>query len=397
MKSKKISSEASWGDATRAIHAGESNHGVGGPVATPIVRSSTFTFSDTAEMKRWAEGKSKAYIYTRYGNPTLTVAETKLSQLERAEAAVVAASGMAAISSALLGVLGSGDELIATRQLYGGSYRLLRDVFPRLGIKVHHVETDLEGVDRLVTPRTKALYIETPTNPTLRVVDVRKAAALARKHKLVSLIDNTFASPALQKPVEMGFDLVLHSATKYLAGHSDLIGGAVVGRADLVAKARQMVIYLGGSMDPEGAFLLIRGMKSLGVRVRQQCANAMAVAKFLAKHPKVARVHYPGLASHPDHKLSARQMDGGFGGMLAFDMKGGIAAARRVCDRVRVFFLAASLGGVESLVVLPIYTSHYKMSAAELAAAGVSPGTIRVSVGLEDAKDLIEDLRQALS
>ncbi|HET9318521.1 MAG TPA: aminotransferase class I/II-fold pyridoxal phosphate-dependent enzyme [Bryobacteraceae bacterium] len=396
MKSKKNSSEIIWGDATRAIHAGESNHGVGGPVATPIVRSSTFTFSNTAEMKRWAEGKSKAYIYTRYGNPTLTVAETKLAQLERAEAAVVAASGMAAISSALLGVLGSGDELIATRQLYGGSYRLLRDVFPRLGIKVHHVETDLEGVDRLVTPRTKALYIETPTNPTLRVVDVRKAAALARKHKLVSLIDNTFASPALQKPVEMGFDLVLHSATKYLAGHSDLIGGAVVGRADLVAKARQMVIYLGGSMDPEGAFLLIRGMKSLGVRVRQQCANAMAVAKFLAKHPKVDRVHYPGLASHPDHKLSARQMDGGFGGMLAFDMKGGIAAARRACDRVRVFLLAASLGGVESLVVLPIYTSHYKLSATELAAAGVSPGTIRVSVGLEDARDLIEDLKQAL-
>ncbi|HET9399672.1 MAG TPA: aminotransferase class I/II-fold pyridoxal phosphate-dependent enzyme [Candidatus Acidoferrales bacterium] len=397
MKNSKNGGRNGWRDATRAIHAGESNHGVGGPVAPPIVRSSTFTFSSTAEMKRWAEGKSKAYIYTRYGNPTLTVAETKLAELERAEAAVVAASGMAAISSALLGILGVGDELIATRQLYGGSYRLLRDVFPRLGIKVNHVETDLEGVDRLVTPRTKALYIETPTNPTLRVVDTKKAVALARKHKLVSLIDNTFASPALQKPVEMGFDLALHSATKYLAGHSDLIGGAVVGRADLVAKARQMVIYLGGSMDPEGAFLLIRGMKSLGVRVRQQCENAMAVAKFLEKHPKIARVHYPGLASHPDHALCARQMHGGFGGMLAFDMKGGIAAARRVCDRVRVFLLAASLGGVESLVVLPIYTSHYKLSAKELAAAGVSPGTVRVSIGLEDSRDLIEDLRQALS
>ena len=396
MKNAKKNGRDGWRDATRAIHAGESKHGVGGPVAPPIVRSSTFTFSSTAEMKRWAEGKSKAYIYTRYGNPTLTVAETKLAELERAEAAVVAASGMAAISSALLGILGSGDELIATRQLYGGSYRLLRDVFPRLGIKVNHVETDLEGVDGLVTPRTKALYIETPTNPTLRVVDTRKAVALARKHKLVSLIDNTFASPALQKPVAMGFDLALHSATKYLAGHSDLIGGAVVGRADLVAKARQMVISLGGSMDPEGAFLLIRGMKSLGVRVRQQCENAMAVAKFLEKHPKIARVHYPGLASHPDHALCARQMHGGFGGMLAFDMKGGIAAARRVCDRVRVFLLAASLGGVESLVVLPIYTSHYKLSARELAAAGVSPGTVRVSIGLEDAQDLIEDLRQAL-
>lgn len=397
MKSKKIAPEAAWRDATRAIHAGESQHGVGGPVATSIVRSSTFTFSSTEEMKRWAEGKSKAYIYTRYGNPTLTVAETKLAQLERAEAAVVTASGMAAISSALLGILSSGDELIATRQLYGGSYRLMRDVFPRLGIKVNHVETDLEGVDRLVTPRTKALYIETPTNPTLRVVDTKKAVALARKHNLVSLIDNTFASPALQKPVELGFDLALHSATKYLAGHSDLIGGAVVGREDLVAKARQMVIYLGGSMDPEGAFLLIRGMKSLGVRVRQQCASAMAVARFLETHPKVARVHYPGLRSHPDHRLCARQMRGGFGGMLAFDMKGGISAARRVCDRVRVFLLAASLGGVESLVVLPIYTSHYKLSSAELTAAGVSPGTIRVSIGLEDPEDLIEDLRNALN
>jgi len=392
----KKDSRNTWQDATRAIHGGERKHGIGAPVTTPIARSSTFTFSSTAEMKRWAEGRSKAYIYTRYGNPTLSVAEEKLAALEGGEAAVVTSSGMAAISSALLGVLKSGHEVIATRQLYGGTYRLMRDIFPRLGIKVHHVENNLAGIERLVNEKTRVFYTESPTNPTLRLVDLRKSAQFARWHRLVSMIDNTFATPVLQKPLQMGFDLVLHSATKYLGGHSDLIAGAVAGRADLVAAARTMVIYLGGSMDPEVGFLLIRGIKTLEVRVRRQCETALAVARFLEKHPKVARVHYPGLRSHPDHALAKKQMSG-FGAMLAFDMKGGVAAARRVCDRVRVFLLAASLGGVESLVVLPIYTSHYRMSAAELAGAGVAPGTIRVSIGLEDPRDLIEDLRQALA
>jgi len=385
-----------WGDATRAIHSGESKHGVGVPVSTPIARSSTFTFSSTAEMKRWAEGKSKAYIYTRYGNPTLAVAEARLAELERGEAAVVTASGMAAISSALLAVLKAGEEVIATRQLYGGSYRLMRDILPRFGIRVRHVEADLAGAAQLVNSRTRALYVETPTNPTLRLVDLRKAVELARRHKLLSLIDNTFASPILQKPLAMGFDLALHSATKYLSGHSDLIAGAAVGSRKLIDQVRHMVIYLGGSMDPDAAFLLMRGLKTLDVRVRRQCATAMTVAKFLARHPKVARVHYPGLPSHPDHRLAKRQMTA-FGSMLAFDLRGGLPAGRRFCDRVRVFLLAASLGGVESLVVLPIYTSHYRMSRQELAGAGVAPGTVRVSVGLEDPADLITDLKQALA
>lgn len=385
-----------WRDATRAIHEGEVKHGLDAPVATPIVRTSNFTFSSTAEMKRWAEGRSKAYIYTRYGNPTLSVAEAKLAALEGGEAAIVTASGMAAISSALLANLQAGDEMIATVQLYGGSYRLMRDIFPRMGIRVHHVESGLEGVERLVTPRTRVLYTETPTNPTLRLVDLRKAVALARKYKLLSYVDNTFATPVLQKPLRMGFDVVVHSATKYLAGHSDLIAGAVASSRKIIDRVRNMVIYLGGSMDPDAAFLLIRGMKTLEVRVRRQAETAMAVAKYLARHPKVARVHYPGLASHPDHKLAKKQMRG-FGSMLAFDLKGGLPAARRFCDRVRVFLLAASLGGVESLVVLPIYTSHYNMSLKELQAAGVSPGTVRVSVGLEDPADLIDDLKQALA
>jgi methionine-gamma-lyase len=393
----KIDKRTKPGLQTQAIHGGEPNRrGVNGPIVTEIIRSSTFTFSSTEEMKLWAEGKNKAYIYTRYGNPTLTVAQGKIAALEGAEAAIVTSSGMAAISSALLAALKAGDEVISTAQLYGGSYRLMRDVFPNMGIVVRQVGTDLAGIEALVTPRTKVLYVETPTNPTLRLVDIHKAVAFAKKHKLVSLIDNTFATPILQNPIALGYDMVLHSATKALAGHSDIIAGAAAGSAQWMERVRQMIIYLGGSMDPGAAYLLIRGMKTLGVRVERQCENAMAVAKFLEKHPKVAHVHYPGLKSHPDHALARKQMRG-FGGMLAFDLKGGLPAARRFCDRVRLFLLAASLGGVESLVILPIYSSHYNMTDAELRRAEVSPGTVRVSLGLEDSEDLIEDLKQALA
>jgi methionine-gamma-lyase len=385
------------GSQTRAIHAGEPpRHGVGASVATSICRTSTFTFSSTAEMKRWAEGKSKAYIYTRYGNPTLSVVEEKIAALEGAEAAVATASGMAAISHSLLAVLKSGDELISTAQLYGGTYRLMRDVFPGLGIKVHHVESNLAGIENLATPRTKCLYVESPTNPSLGIVDLHKAMAFARKHKLVTIIDNTFATPVLQNPLALGFDMVVHSATKGLAGHSDLIAGVSVGSKFWMERVRQMVIYLGGSMDPEVAFLVNRGIKTMGLRVSRQCENAMAVAKFLEKHPKVVRVHYPGLRSHPDHALAKKQMRG-FGTMLSFDVKGGLPAARRFCDRIKLFLLAASLGGVESLVILPAYSSHYRMSQGELRRAGVEPGTVRVSIGIEDAADLIADLRQALA
>ena len=387
---------AKLGPQTLAIHGGEpKRHGVNVGVGPDICRTSTFTFSSTQQMKEWAEGKSNAYIYTRYGNPTLTIAEQKIAALEGAEAAVVTASGMAAISCALLSALRVGDEVIATSQLYGGSYRLMRDLFPDMGIKVHQVGTDLAGIDELVNPRSKALYVETPTNPALRLVDLHKAVVFAKKHKLVSIIDNTFATPVLQNPIAMGYDMVVHSATKYLAGHSDVIAGVAVGSKHWMERVKHFVIYLGGSMDPEAAYLLIRGIKTLGVRVERQNVNAIAVAKFLEKHPKVARVHYPGLKSHPDHALARKQMRG-FGSMLAFDLKGGLPAARRFCDRVRLFLLAASLGGVESLVVLPIYSSHYRMSLEELQRAGVTPGTVRVSVGLEDAQDLIADLQQAL-
>jgi len=382
--------------ATRAIHGGEENYGHNTPVAPPIVRSSTFTFANSGELKRYAEGKSKAYMYTRYGNPTLAVAEAKLAALEGGEAALVFASGMAAISTSLLTVLKAGDELIATRNLYGGSYRLMRDVFPGLGIRTHHVEADLTGAEKFVNERTRALYVETPTNPTLEIVDLRRAAALAKRFKLVSLVDSTFGSPVLQRPLEFGFDLVLHSATKYLGGHSDLIAGAAIGSREMIGRVRELAMRLGGTMDPSAAYLLNRGLKTLELRVRRQSETALKIARFLSKHPRVESVHYPGLPTHPGHRLAKSQMDG-FGGMLAFDVKGGLAAARRVCDRTQIFQLAVSLGGVESLVMLPQYSSHYGMSAKELAAVGVTPGTIRLSTGLEDAADLIADLKQALA
>jgi methionine-gamma-lyase len=381
---------------TRAIHAGEPvRHGVGAPVTSAIVRSSTFTLSSTKELKRWAEGKSKAFMYTRDGNPTLTMAAKKIAALEGAEDAVVTASGMAAISSTLLSFLSKGDELISTAQVYGGAYRLIRDIFPRFGITVRHVESSLDGIEKLISPRTKCLYVETPTNPTLYLVDLRKAGAFARKHRLISIVDNTFATPILQNPIEHGFDLVVHSVTKGLSGHSDLLGGVAAGKAEYISRVREMISCFGGCMDPEVAFLLMRGIKTLGVRVARQSETALRVARFLEKHPKVARVHYPGLKSHRDHALARRQMRG-FGSMLAFDLKGGLPAARKFCDRVKLFLLAASLGGVESLVILPIYGSHFRMNKDELQRAGVQPGTVRVSIGLEDPQDLIEDLQQAL-
>jgi len=382
---------------TRAIHAGEPlRHGVGAPVTSAIVRSSTFTLASTEELKLWAEGKSKAFMYTRDGNPTLAMAEKKLAALEGAEDAVVTSSGMAAITSTLLAFLANGDEIISTSEIYGGAYRLMRDIFPRFGITVRHVDSSLEGLESLVTPKTKCLYVETPTNPTLYLVDLRKAAGFARKHHLISIVDSTFATPILQNPIEYGFDMVVHSVTKGLSGHSDLLGGVSAGKAEYVDAVRHMVSRFGGCMDPEVAFLLMRGMKTLGVRLARQCDTALRVAKFLEKHPKVARVHYPGLPSHPDHKLAKKQMHG-FGSMLAFDVKGGLAAARKFCDHAKLFLLAASLGGVESLIILPIYGSHFNMSKDELRRAGVEPGTVRVSIGLEDAEDLIGDLQQALA
>ena len=351
------------GAQTQAIHAGEGvRHGVGGPVSAPICRTSTFTFSSTAEMKRWAEGKSKAYIYTRYGNPSLAIAEGKIAALEGAEAAVVTASGMAAISHALLSALKSGDEVISTAQVYGGTYRLMRDVFPNMGIKVHQAGTDLAGIEALVTPRTKVLYVETPTNPTVRLVDLQKAIAFAKKHKLISIIDNTFATPVLQQPHRAG---VRHGSAQ-----RDQSAGRAFGCDCGSGRGKQV---LDGPHPAHGDLpgRLDGSRSGVSVESRDQDAGVAREAAGRERHRggeisgEASRrwrgCIIRGWSSHPDHKLAKRQMRG-FGSMLAFDLKGGLPAARKFCDRVRLFLLAASLGGVESLVVLPAYTSHYNMT-----------------------------------
>ena len=326
-----------WEVATRLVRGGTTRSQYG-ETAEALYLTQSFIYDSAEAADARFAGTDPGFIYTRYGNPSLSIAEGKIAALEGAEAAVVTASGMAAISHALLAVLQAGDEVISSAQLYGGTYRLMRDVFPRLGITVRQVETDLARLDSLLSPLTKVLYIETPTNPTVRLVDLQKAVTFAKKHNLIAIIDNPSATPVLQQPLSLGFDMVVHSATKGLAGHSDVIAGAVAGSKAWMDKIQHMVIYLGGSMDPEAAFLLSRGIKTLALRVKRQGENAIAIAKYLEKHPKVARVHYPGLASHPDHKLAKRQMRG-FGSMLAFDLKGGLSAARRFWNGPRILFL----------------------------------------------------------
>ena len=374
---------------TKLIHAGEPEPRVMGAVSLPIFQTAMFEYA--------GEESYHDIRYIRMNNsPNHVALHRKLSALENAEAGLVAASGMAAITTSLLTILSSGDHLLAQNCLYGGTHDFLTKDFANFGIEFDFIDgSDPDSWKGKLRPNTKAIYVEAMSNPLLQVSDLKAAAAFAKEHGLVSLIDNTFASPINFRPAEWGFDVSLHSCTKYLNGHSDIVGGACIGRANLIEKITHKLNHLGGSMDPGAAYLLIRGIKTLSVRVQRQCENALAIATFLEKHPKVERVHYPGLKSHADHELAKKQMRG-FGSMLAFDMKGGLPAARRFCDHVRLFLLAASLGGVESLVILPIYSSHYNMSDEELRRAGVSPGTVRVSMGLEDKEDLIEDLKQAL-
>ncbi len=383
--------------STIAVHAGEDPKFPIGAVAQPIYQTSTFVFESSAKVKRFQEGDPSLYLYTRYGNPTITAAEEKIAQLEGGEAGLVFTSGMAAISTAILTLCSAGDKIIATRSLYGGTHHLFTSILPRLGIQVDYVDSEtLEPYSKLLDKKTKVFYIETPTNPNLKLVDIRKVVAIARKHKLTTVIDNTFATPYNQKPIKLGIDVVIESGTKYLAGHSDLIVGTVVGKKDFIKKSRYFRKILGGSCDPLGAYLLLRGMKTLAVRVEKQNQNGLTLANFLRKHPKVKKVFYPGLSSHPQHHLAKSQMDG-FGGMVTFEVSGGLKAATKVIDSFKLILNAASLGGVESLASLPVLTSHYGFSPEDLKKADVTEGMIRISCGIEESQDIISDLKQALN
>ncbi|MGD1993666.1 MAG: aminotransferase class I/II-fold pyridoxal phosphate-dependent enzyme [Anaerolineae bacterium] len=375
---------------TKLIHAGEPKPPIRGAVNVPVFQSSTFEFGDQAE------GQEVRYI--RLNNtPNHVVLHQKLAAVENGEAALVTASGMAAISTALLALLRSGDHVLAQDCLYGGTHSLMTHDLPRLGISCDFVAGDDPAEwERKLKPATRVIYVETMTNPLLQVADLESVVSFAQAHGLISVIDNTFASPVNFRPPEWGFDLSLHSATKYLNGHSDIVAGAVIGRADLVERIKKALGRLGGPLDPHACFLLQRGMRTLAVRVRHQNESALDLARFLADHPAVAHVNYPGLESHAGHQRAAALFDG-FGGMLSFELRGGLTAARRVLQRVSLSFVAPSLGGVESLITRPATTSHASLTPAERAAQGVSDSLVRVSVGIEATEDLIADFDQALN
>jgi cystathionine beta-lyase/cystathionine gamma-synthase len=375
---------------TKLIHAGEPSPRIEGAVSMPIFQSATFAYR--------GETNYHALRYIRLNNtPNHIVLHQKLAAIENAEAALVAASGMAAISTTLLTLLRAGDHLLAQDCLYGGTYDLLTTELPRLGISIDFIDgADPQGWRRLMRPNTRAIYVETISNPLLQVADLREVVKFAREHGLVSIIDNTFASPVNFRPAESGFDLSLHSGTKYLNGHSDIVAGAVIGRADLIETINRGLGHLGGSLDPHACFLLHRGMKTLAVRMRHQNESALRLARFLEQHPGVAAVHYPGLERHPHH-LRACELFDGFGGMLSFELKGGVEAADAFLGRITLAISAPSLGGVESLITRPATTSHAGMTREQRQAAGISDGLIRFSVGLEAAEDLIDDFARAFA
>src|SRR5208282_5260071 len=354
-----------------------------GPVSTPIYQTSTFEVTDNDEQQRVT---ATDRYYTRWGNPTVTVAEQTIAALEGTEAARTFASGMGAITTTILALLKTGDHIVAQRDVYGGVAKFLSEGLPRMGIETTLVETtDYDQHARAIRPNTKLLYLESPTNPSLCVVDLKKAATMARQHGLISMIDSTFGTPINQRPAEYGIDLVMHSGTKYLSGHADLTCGVVAGRSELIAQINDARTTLGNCMDPHAAWLLIRGLKTLAVRVGRQNENALRVAEFLEQHGKVRRVHYPFLKSHAQHAIAREQMTEGAG-----------EDARRVSEAMRLFTLATSLGGVESLVSIPVLTSHAMISAAQREKMGVTEQMVRLSVGIENVDDLIADLEHAL-
>jgi cystathionine beta-lyase/cystathionine gamma-synthase len=384
--------------ATKLIHAGEGvDTGPTPSLTTPIYETSTFVFDSAADVVKYQEGKLNGYLYSRYENPTVVSVEQKLAAVDGAEVSLLFSSGMAAISTALLTLLKSGDEILCCSAIYGGTFHIIEDLLPKLGITHRFISLEeLADVGSVIGPQTKIVWFESPINPTLRCVDVRAVAAACRKAGIIAAMDNTFASPINQPVLSMGIDLSMQSCTKYLNGHSDVTGGALSGARALMAPIAKMRRLLGGVMDPLPAFALGRGMKTMPLRVAQHNANALAVARFLEGHQAIQRVYYPGLASHPDHAIAARQMSG-FGGVVTIDVKGGKDGAFRVFDKLAVVKRAASLGGVESICSLPILTSQYGLTDEELVKAGVTKGMIRISIGLEDAGDLISDLDQALS
>ncbi len=392
--------------STRAIH-GNKLYAYKGPVSLPIYQTTNYRFQNSDDAVRYAQGDKSVYVYTRYHNPTVQDVEEKLALMEGAEDAALFASGMAAISTAILSAASSGDEIVSTPALYGGTYRFFRDELPKAGITVRYADPDRpEGLESLINPKTRLVYFETPTNPTLGIVDIRTFVGHVRNaeqrvgRKVLIMIDNTFATILNQNPFSLGVDVIVESATKYLGGHSDIMAGVVLGTQEVLSAVRTTAKYYGGCADPFAAYLLFRSLKTFELRVQKQNENGLAMAKALEGHPKIARVIYPGLSSHPAHAVAAQQMSG-FGGMVTIEVRpqkasSPVLAAVAVCDHLRIAVNAMSLGGVETLVSIPVYSSHINMTGDELRKHGVTPGMIRISVGIEAVKDLVADFHQAL-
>lgn len=388
--------------ATIAVHGHERERGQANPeaaVVAPVFHSSTYSFTSFAQMRDFAlGGQPNRFFYSRYANPTVAETERRIAALEGAESAAVFASGSAATFAVVAALCEAGDEIIATDSIYGGSTKIFHDFFGRFGVSTRVIS--IEEIPRLpefVTDRTRLFWFESPANPLGRLVDLEVAANAARDARIVSVIDNTFATPILQRPLAFGIDAVMHSATKYLGGHSDLTAGVVAGSRELIDRVRAVSLRIGTTLDPAAAALITRGMRTLDLRVRAANANAILLARSLENHPVVTRVHHPSLASSPDHALGHRQMNGGFGAVVAFDIEGGEAAVERFFDGLKLIRNAPSLGGVESLISYPLYTSHIGFSDEQLAAAGISSGTVRISVGIEGAEDIIADVHEALA
>ena len=377
------------GLATLTVHAGEGSHDSDSPVVTPIVQSASYMQE---------VGTSEGLRYPRYGNaPNAELVQRRLAALEKAEAGIVLSSGMAATACALLALLRAGDHLVACKWIYGGTMQLLTQEFTSLGIQVTLADPlETRAWRKRLKKETRAIFLESPVNPTCRVLDLKPISQIAQEEGLALVVDSTFASPVNFRPLEHGADVVIHSATKYLNGHHDMVGGAVLGTAPYIEEVRQKMMLWGGSPDPFACWLLERGLKTLDVRVRRQNENAMRIAQWCAERKEVRAVHYPGLPSHPDHEIAAAQMTGGFGGMLALELTGGARAAEKFIRKLRIIRHAPSLGGVDSLVSEPRHNSHTHLSADERARLGIPDGFLRLSIGIEDADDLVADIEQAL-
>jgi methionine-gamma-lyase len=384
--------------ATLAVHAGETPCPVTGALDTPIYQSTTFVSADADEMAAVYGEEKFGYMYTRYGNPTLHALEQKLAALEGGEAALAASTGMAAISTAILGFIKAGDHVVAARSLYGAAYNFLNKKLPRMDACATFVQsTRVEDYENAIRPNTRLIYFETPSNPVLEILDIAELARLGQSHGIPTMIDNTFASPALQQPIPLGVSVVVHSATKYLCGHGDAMGGAIIGPKDYVSELVHEVIRdFGGVLSPFNAWLILRGIRTLHLRMPAHCANAQRIAEFLDQHPKVEHVNYPGLVNNPGHAIARKQMKA-FGAMLSFEVKGGYEGGKRVMDGVKIFARAASLGDTRSLIVHSASTSHRAVPREQRLAIGITDGLVRLSVGVEAADDLIEDLNQALT